>query len=72
MYWTDWGKNAKIEKAGMDGQGRHSLISHNLTWPNGLALDTKHDRIYWTDAGRKMIESSTVEGTDRKVMLHPT
>lgn len=67
MYWTDWGKNAKIEKAGMDGKGRHALISTNLTWPNGLALDQKRNRIYWTDAGRKMIESATTSGRERQV-----
>ena len=67
MYWTDWGKKPKIEKAGMDGRDRVVLLRKNLTWPNGLAIDYEKNRLYWTDAGSKVIESSTLEGHDRKV-----
>ena len=41
MYWTDWGTNAKIEKANYDGTSRQVLVSQNLGWPNGLAIDTQ-------------------------------
>ena len=67
MYWTDWGNRPKIEKAGMDGSRRQVLISHNITWPNGLVLDKENGRIYWTDGGRSVIESVKLDGTDRKV-----
>jgi sugar lactone lactonase YvrE len=67
MYWTDWGNRPKIEKAGMDGSRRQVLISHNITWPNGLVLDKESSRIYWTDGGRSVIESVKLDGTDRKV-----
>ena len=40
MYWTDWGKEAKIERCGMDGKNRETLISegNGLEWPNGLTI----------------------------------
>ncbi|KAL3843281.1 hypothetical protein ACJMK2_021223 [Sinanodonta woodiana] len=71
MFWTDWGKNAKIEKAGMDGLMKTVLISENLKWPNGLAIDYNEPtpRLYWTDAGKNHIESSTQDGKDRKVVI---
>lgn len=70
LYWADWGKpGGKIEKAGMDGKGRVTVVSQNLTWPNGLAIDYDRNRLYWTDAGLNVIESSTLEGHDRKVRL---
>ncbi|XP_055957563.1 low-density lipoprotein receptor-related protein 4 [Patella vulgata] len=69
MYWTDWGSKAKIERAGMDGSERKILFKDNLTWPNGLAIDYNNERLYWTDASMKTIESSTLTGRDRKYVI---
>lgn len=50
MYWTDWGEHAKLERSGMDGSERTVLISNNLGWPNGLAIDTAGSQLLWADA----------------------
>lgn len=52
LYWTDWGDNPRIERAGMDGDPntRSTVISGQLAWPNGLAIDYTLQRIYWADA----------------------
>lgn len=34
----------------MDGSGRVVLISNNLGWPNGLAIDTAGSQLLWADA----------------------
>lgn len=67
MYWTDWGSNPKIERAGMDASSRIVIISSNLTWPNGLAIDYETKRLYWADAGMKTIEYGNFDGSDRQV-----
>ena len=67
MYWTDWGVTAKIERAGMDGQDRQVIVHQNTTWPNGLTIDYDEERLYWADAGVKTIESSDLDGENRKV-----
>lgn len=67
MYWTDWGASPKIERAGMDASGRQVIISSNLTWPNGLAIDYGSQRLYWADAGMKTIEFAGLDGSSRKV-----
>lgn len=67
MYWTDWGANPKIERAGMDASSRIVIISSNLTWPNGLAIDYETQRLYWADAGMKTIEYGNFDGSDRQV-----
>lgn len=67
MYWTDWGANPKIERAGMDASSRIVIISSNLTWPNGLAIDYQTQRLYWADAGMKTIEFGNFDGSDRQV-----
>jgi sugar lactone lactonase YvrE len=69
MYWTDWGANPKIERAGMDASDRLVIISSNLTWPNGLAIDYETQRLYWADAGTKVIEFGNFDGTDRQVRI---
>lgn len=74
MYWTDWGASPKIERAGMDASGRQVIISSNLTWPNGLAIDYGSQRLYWADAGMKTIEFAGLDGSKRKVSVahgHP-
>lgn len=71
MFWSDWGKAAKIEKCSMDGEStsRKILVSQNIIWPNGLTIDYSEDRIWWTDARFGMIESVDLNGGDRKVAL---
>ncbi|CAL8343601.1 unnamed protein product, partial [Boreogadus saida] len=50
MYWTDWGPNAKIERATLGGNFRTDIVNSSLVWPNGLTLDYEEQRLYWADA----------------------
>lgn len=50
MFWTDWGKNARIERADMNGNNRRVIISDGIMWPNGLTVDRPMNRIIWADA----------------------
>ena len=69
MFWTDWGSNPKIERAGMDGSSRVAIVYQDLVWPNGLALDYELRRLYWTDAGAKKIEFANIDGSGRQVRI---
>ncbi|XP_038051569.1 uncharacterized protein LOC119724541 [Patiria miniata] len=69
LYWTDWGANPKIERSSIDGSGRRTLVNTRLKWPNGLALDPTGQRLYWCDAFTDRIESSDLQGGDRKILL---
>ncbi|MED6276189.1 Low-density lipoprotein receptor- protein 2 [Characodon lateralis] len=71
MFWTDWGRNPKIEAAWMDGQHREVLVKEeDLGWPTGLALDyVNGNRIYWCDSKENIIESMKTDGTDRKIVI---
>jgi hypothetical protein len=68
MFWTDWGKQAHIGVAFMDGSASKHLVD-NVAWPNGLSLDWPNGRIYWVDAQAHTIESATIEGKDRRIVL---
>lgn len=52
----------------MDGSDRRKIISDGIFWPNGLTIDYSDSggRIYWADAKHHVIESSHLDGSDRK------
>lgn len=68
MFWTDWGLDAHIGVAFMDGSSPQVLVK-DVAWPNGLALDWLNGRIYWVDAREQTIESATITGKDRRKVL---
>lgn len=69
MFWTDWGQTPKIERAGMDGSHRQTIISYMVKWPNGLTLDLVKKRVYWVDAKLNVISSCNYDGSGRRVIL---
>lgn len=58
MYWSDWGEHAKLERSAMDGSDRAVLISNNLGWPNGLAIDMAGSQLLWADAHTEVSRDS--------------
>ena len=69
MYWTDWGHDPKIERAGLDGSERVILVNTSIAWPNGITIDFQEDKIYWVDAKLDKIEVMDMDGKNRKVVL---
>lgn len=71
MFWTDQGKQPKIESAWMNGEHRSVLVSENLGWPNGLSIDyLNDDRVYWSDSKEDVIEAIKYDGTDRRLIIN--
>lgn len=69
MYWGDWGREPKIERANMDGSGRRTLFNKNMGWPNGLVLDIEHDMMYWVDAKVETLEKAKLDGSERGTLI---
>uniref|UniRef100_A0A9J8ABN9 Low density lipoprotein receptor-related protein 2a n=1 Tax=Cyprinus carpio carpio TaxID=630221 RepID=A0A9J8ABN9_CYPCA len=69
MYWTDWGTNAKIERATLGGNFRTEIVNTSLVWPNGLTLDYEDQRLYWADASLQKIERCSLTGANREVIV---
>ncbi|XP_043065025.1 very low-density lipoprotein receptor isoform X2 [Drosophila ficusphila] len=70
MYWSDWGASPKIERAGMDGSHRTTIISYDVKWPNGITLDLVTKRIYWVDGKLNVISSANYDGSQRRQVLY--
>ncbi|XKL63596.1 hypothetical protein PGB90_005960 [Kerria lacca] len=78
LFWTDWGENPRIERAGMDGSNRSVIIHTKIYWPNGLTLDIANKRIYFADSKLDFIDFCNYDGTGRQqvvagshYLLHP-
>ncbi|XP_051876534.1 low-density lipoprotein receptor-related protein 1-like isoform X2 [Pristis pectinata] len=69
VYWSDWGEPAKIEKAGMNGYDRSALVTRDIEWPHGIALDLVKGRLYWVDSKLHVLSSVDLNGQDRRIVL---
>lgn len=71
MFWTNWGKEPKIEAASMDGQDCRVIVQDGryVAWPNGLSLDLVKEQIYWADAKLRHIVHCDYNGHDKMVVV---
>lgn len=72
MFWSDWGKKPRLERAYLDGTQRVTIVSTELSWPNGLAIDLVDNRVYWGDARMDRIEVADINGNNRKILVSQT
>lgn len=68
LYWTDDGSVKQIQKASMEGTNVTTLHNTGLSRPYGLALDYGTQTLYWTDYTYGLIESSNVDGSNRRII----
>ncbi|XP_076815785.1 low-density lipoprotein receptor-related protein 6-like [Clavelina lepadiformis] len=57
----------KIMRCDLDGSASITLFKINLKNVSALTVDTEEGRLYWADQSR--IESSRLDGKDRKILL---
>lgn len=68
MYWSDWGSQACISRAAVDGTRRNVIVA-KVGRANGLTIDYVQHRLYWTELGQHVIESSDLTGKERAVVI---
>ncbi|XP_054162427.1 low-density lipoprotein receptor-related protein 4-like [Oppia nitens] len=68
IFWSDI-KEQKIYRANIVTGNVEVVIDIGLHDVNGLAVDNVGKMLYWTDAGRKKIEVSNLDGSDRRVLI---
>ena len=66
MYYTD-ASTGSIKRAGMDGSNVTTLVTGS-TAPWDITIDLKTSRLFWTDYHENTIESSDLEGADRRTV----
>ncbi|CAB3367800.1 Hypothetical predicted protein [Cloeon dipterum] len=69
LFWTDWGENPRVERVGMDGSNRSTIINTKIYWPNGLTLDIATKRVYFADSKLDFIDFCYYNGSGRQQVL---
>ncbi|CAB3256651.1 unnamed protein product [Arctia plantaginis] len=69
LYWSDWGQTPCIERAYLDGSQRKIIVIQDVGFPNGITIDYKERRLYWTDALRHRIDTSDLNGQHRVQLI---
>lgn len=69
LFWTDWGESPRIERAGLDGTKRQTIINTKIYWPNGITLDIPNKRIYFADSKLDYIDFCNYDGSGRHQVL---
>ncbi|XP_058794698.1 low-density lipoprotein receptor-related protein 4-like isoform X2 [Phymastichus coffea] len=69
VYWAEWGDHPRIERANLDGSNKKSIISTDLSLPNGLSIDYGARKLYWADALKDRIEVADLHGRYRIALV---
>ncbi|XP_038048622.1 very low-density lipoprotein receptor-like isoform X1 [Patiria miniata] len=69
MFWTEWGQKPSIERAGMNGNFRSSIVTIEIQWPNGMAIDYASEMLYWIDAKLHTLSTVDFNGNNRRTIL---
>lgn len=64
LFFTDWSSTSPgVLRSELDGENLKVLFNSNtVTWPNGIAIDHRAQKIFWVDAMHDYIASSDYDG----------
>ncbi|XP_077948257.1 low-density lipoprotein receptor-related protein 1 isoform X1 [Gasterosteus aculeatus] len=70
MFWTNWNEQSpSIMRATLAGSNVLVIIGSDIRTPNGLAIDHRAEKLYFSDATLDKIERCEYDGTRRYVVL---
>lgn len=68
MFWTNWNEQSpSIMRATLAGSNVLVIIGNDIRTPNGLAIDHRSEKLYFSDATLDKIERCEYDGTHRYV-----
>ena len=56
-----------IQRARLNGTGQEVVVSSELDLPDGVAIDSRAQNLYWTDTGTDRIQVLRINTTYTKV-----
>uniref|UniRef100_A0A3P9BHD9 Low density lipoprotein receptor-related protein 1Aa n=1 Tax=Maylandia zebra TaxID=106582 RepID=A0A3P9BHD9_9CICH len=70
MFWTNWNEQSpSIMRATLTGSNVLVIIGTDIRTPNGLAIDHRAEKLYFSDATLDKIERCEYDGSRRYVVL---
>lgn len=68
MFWTNWNEQSpSIMRASLSGANVLVIIGNDIRTPNGLAIDHRAEKLYFSDATLDKIERCEYDGSHRYV-----
>lgn len=68
MFWTNWNElSPSIMRASLNGANVIVIIGSDIKTPNGLAIDHRAEKLYFSDATLDKIERCEYDGSNRYV-----
>lgn len=68
MFWTNWNEQSpSIMRASLNGANVLVIIGSDIKTPNGLAIDHRAEKLYFSDATLDKIERCEYDGSSRYV-----
>ncbi|XP_060590385.1 low-density lipoprotein receptor-related protein 1-like isoform X5 [Ruditapes philippinarum] len=70
IYWTNWNnEKPRIQRSNLTGEHPEDVIIKDILTPNGLTIDHKAKKLYWSDARLDKIERCDMDGSNRYVII---
>ncbi|XP_048049460.1 low-density lipoprotein receptor-related protein 1B isoform X2 [Megalobrama amblycephala] len=70
MFWTNWNEQRpSIMRSTLAGNNMKVIISTDVFTPNGLTIDHKAEKLYFSDGSLGKIERCEYDGTHRHVIV---
>uniref|UniRef100_A0A6Q2Z9X6 EGF-like domain-containing protein n=1 Tax=Esox lucius TaxID=8010 RepID=A0A6Q2Z9X6_ESOLU len=70
MFWTNWNEqHPSIMRSTLAGNNIKAIVSTEILTPNGLTIDHKAEKIYFSDGSLGKIERCNYDGSHRYVIM---
>ncbi|XP_064182725.1 low-density lipoprotein receptor-related protein 1B-like isoform X2 [Anguilla rostrata] len=70
MFWTNWNEQRPaIMRSTLAGNSIQNIISTDILTPNGLTIDHKAEKLYFSDGSLGKIERCEYDGSGRHVIV---
>ncbi|XP_051039809.1 low-density lipoprotein receptor-related protein 1B-like [Phodopus roborovskii] len=70
MFWTNWNEqHPSIMRATLTGKNPHVIVSTDILTPNGLTIDHRAEKLYFSEGSLGKIERCEYDGSQRHVIV---
>ncbi|KAI1237378.1 Low-density lipoprotein receptor-related protein 1B [Lamprotornis superbus] len=70
MFWTNWNEQLpSIMRSTLSGKNAQVIISTDILTPNGLTIDHRAEKLYFSDGSLGKIERCEYDGSQRYVIV---
>ncbi|XP_075238130.1 LDL receptor protein 1 isoform X2 [Lycorma delicatula] len=69
LFWADAGKFPRISRTGLDGSNRMLLLNMTSGVVSDIAVDSKNQKLYWSDSSKNTIKRMNYDGSGKEHLL---